>query len=271
LRRSQPSCPLNSDWGRDLSWTPANDAVPLAGFLHVLVCCPAWTGSFACLLKLEGALPCIPPGGICCSGSTYVLPPDTCEGGSQPITTAGVPAVPSTITEAPSTSTLFTEVTGSYTYYSYTITWYYYYYYYTYLAEYYSTATYSYEITSYTTVSVSASDSAQASALFSSLSATLSLPTPAQTVTELSGSAPLATPTPPPAAPVPTTSASTTPTFSYGNATSPTLSPTPALYTGGASSGRVGAFLGSWIAGSGLMTALMTMTSAGVLLPVMLL
>ncbi|KAM5526578.1 hypothetical protein FOXYSP1_21020 [Fusarium oxysporum f. sp. phaseoli] len=134
-----------------------------------------------------GYFSCVPPGAICCSDNyTYVMPPDNCPDGTQPITTAGDGGGSTAIEPLPTTDVL-NEV-----WYTTEFTWYYWYYYYTFIDV--STVFTSIEYTSVTTLSITATDSAQASSLFNEFSATAIFPTPTQTTTALSGSVTKSTP-----------------------------------------------------------------------------
>ncbi|OCL12219.1 hypothetical protein AOQ84DRAFT_228031 [Glonium stellatum] len=195
---------------------------------------PAWIP--AC----PGFFACIPPGGICCSdGFTYVMPPETCPDGTQPIATAITASTPApTITRAPTTAAISTQIYYSYEWYTAEFTWYYWYYYYTYIAL--STVLTSTEITTYTTVSFSATDSVKASALFSSFSYTMRFPTPTQTVTSLIGAPPasfsaFSTST---SASTPTSATSTVTTVTTSASTAPATTSPAAVFTGAAAALR---------------------------------
>ncbi|KAF2184607.1 hypothetical protein K469DRAFT_688611 [Zopfia rhizophila CBS 207.26] len=190
-----------------------------------------------------GPIPCIPPGGICCSdGISYAMPPDTCPDGTHPIATA-IPSNAASATPAPPVSTPPPLIEQ--TWYTYTITYYYYYYYYTYFAAYSSGLTSS-QSTYLTIVSLTATNEAQASSLFNSLSATLSYAVPSQTATPTYGSTPIATAT-----------ATSAPT-SISNGTIPTNTP-PLQFTGAATSLRAGmrsSFSGIFVLTAGALMAI---------------
>ncbi|KAK3375687.1 hypothetical protein B0T24DRAFT_718227 [Lasiosphaeria ovina] len=135
-----------------------------------------------------GALPCIPPGAICCSpGESFAVPPRSCPSGTHPYTTA--PGGSVVTTPAP-TLPATTATVVDYTWYTFTITWYYWYYYYTYtvIDAAATTVLASTQITSVTAVSVTASDSAAANASVAAYTVTAAFPTPTQAVTSVSGS-----------------------------------------------------------------------------------
>ncbi len=186
--------------------------------------------------RSQGSFPCLPPGGICCSDDTYVLPPEICPDGSRPVATA-IKEQASAPTPAITSAVEFTEAAFSYTWFTTEYTWYYWYYYYTYIAVGQSTIITSSQATSVTTVSVSATASAQASALFESLRNTLSFPTPKQTATALVGSTPAATFTP-----------IKTAAFNVTLPTRTQAPTSPAVFVGSATALKV-RFTGSWYGG----------------------
>ncbi|OCK94669.1 uncharacterized protein K441DRAFT_659515 [Cenococcum geophilum 1.58] len=197
-----------------------------------------------------GLFACIPPGGICCSdGYTYVMPPETCPDGTEPVATAITVLVPApTITVAPTSVAASSQIYYNYIWYTTEITWYYWWYYYTYYAL--STVVSSTEITTYTTISVSATDSVEASALFSSLTYTMNFPTPTQATTSLIGVSPT-----PPLRPT-STSTPTPATLSVikSASTAPTTTTSLAVFTGAATALRTSATVfwsgTSWVIGA---------------------
>ncbi|KKA20442.1 hypothetical protein T310_5532, partial [Rasamsonia emersonii CBS 393.64] len=76
----------------------------LSWYVHTYTC----IHSRDLLTSRTVGIPCIPPGGICCSdGIHYAMPPDTCPDGTEPVATA-IPG-----SDSSSTSTLTTTLTST--------------------------------------------------------------------------------------------------------------------------------------------------------------
>jgi len=194
----------------------------------------------------SGVFACVPPGAICCSdGFTYVMPPRTCPGGTDPVATA-VTSIEATTTPPPTPPPASTVVNVDYIWYTYTFTWYYWYYYYIYI-DITSTRLVSTQYTSVSAISYSATDEAAASSYFTGYTATAVLPTPTQTATPVSGSVP-------PTYPTATSSISSVVVPSYSsNATATTAAPSPSsVVTAGGSktAGHVGGWMVSPVLGA---------------------